>query len=145
LSLAASGTLSKFFGLKATNKPFLASEDEAAGSDVVSTSTATRPAPTSWLKRLKIAEPPERNISTLMPVWASNILLILLACSIGVEVYQTTLPSFFAAARSAISSAVLPINENAIPANHVRTASVARDKRIVTSLACDQPRYTGSG
>src|SRR5262245_34202690 len=46
-----------------------------------------------------MADPPERNISTVMPVASSNSLAIFCACSIGVEVYQTTLPSFFAAAR----------------------------------------------
>src|SRR5262245_1769426 len=92
--------LSKSFGLKATKVPLRASEAVAAGSEVVMTSTAVRPAWLSCRNRRRIADPPERNISTLMPVSASNSLTILLACSIGVEVYQTTVPSFLAAARS---------------------------------------------
>ncbi len=43
-ALAASGMLSKFFGRNGTNNPFLAMARAAAGSEWVSTSTATRPA-----------------------------------------------------------------------------------------------------
>ena len=57
------------------------------------------------MKRRRMAEPPERNSSTLMPVCASNIWTILFAVSIGVEVYQTTLPSALAAAASTASAA----------------------------------------
>ena len=102
-SLAASGTLSKFFGLKATKKPFLPSALAAAGSEWVSTSTATRPASISCWKRRRIAEPPERNISTLMPFSFWKASTIFWPWSIGVEVYQITLPSAFALATSTAS------------------------------------------
>src|SRR5262245_43850576 len=104
-SLAASGTLSKFFGLKATNRPFLPSALAAAGSEWVSTSAAMRPASASCWNRRRIAEPPERNISTLMPVSFWNASAIFWPCSIGVEVYQTTLPSALALATSTASCA----------------------------------------
>ena len=52
-----------------------------------------------------MAEPPERNISTLMPVSFWNASTIFWPCSIGVEVYQTTLPSAFALATSTASCA----------------------------------------
>src|SRR5262245_51080864 len=64
-----------------------------------------RPACCSCKKRRSTAEPPERNISTLTPLDVSKALTILLAVSIGVEVYQTTLPSFFAASTSTASAA----------------------------------------
>src|SRR5262249_21156932 len=57
------------------------------------------------MKRRITCEPPERKSSTLMPVSVSNALTILLAVEIGVEVYQTTLPSFLAAAASTGSPA----------------------------------------
>src|SRR5262245_4913977 len=104
-SLAASGTLSKFTGLKSTNSPFLPSALAAAGSECVSTSTATRPASISCWKRRRIAEPPERNISTLMPVSFWKASAIFWPCSIGVDVYQITLPSAFALAASTASCA----------------------------------------
>src|SRR5215510_59160 len=104
-SLAASGTLSKFFGLKARNRPFLPSALAAAGSEWVTTSTATRPASISCWKRRRIAEPPERNISTLMPVSFWKASAIIWPCSIGVEVYQITLPSALALAASTASCA----------------------------------------
>jgi hypothetical protein len=52
-----------------------------------------------------MAEPPERNISTLMPVSCWNASAIFWPCSIGVEVYQITLPSAFALATSMASCA----------------------------------------
>src|SRR5262245_29013103 len=100
--------------------PFLASEAEAAGSDVVSTSAAARPACCSCRNRRSTAEPPERNASTLTPVEGSNALTILLAVSIGVDVYHTTLPSFLAASTSTASAA------DATPANGTSIASAAR-------------------
>src|SRR6476659_8068262 len=86
-----------------TNRPF--GSLAAAGSECVSTSTATRPASISCWKRRRIEEPPERNISTLMPVSFWNASAIFWSCSIGVEVYQTTLPSAFALATSTASCA----------------------------------------
>src|SRR5215467_2291543 len=52
-----------------------------------------------------MAEPPERNSSTSMPVCCLNSAAIFCACSIGVEVYQLTLPSAFALATSTTSCA----------------------------------------
>ena len=83
--------------------PLRVSIAAAAGSDVVSTSAAIRPASISCWKRRRMAEPPERNISTLMPYSFSNRLTIFCACGSGVEVYQTTLPSALALARSTAS------------------------------------------
>ena len=83
--------------------PFVVSAAAAAGSEVVSTSAAMRPASASCWKRRRIAEPPERNSSTLMPYSFSNRLTIFWACGSGVEVYQTTLPSALALATSTAS------------------------------------------
>ena len=83
--------------------PLRVSIAAAAGSDVVSTSAAMRPASASCWKRRRMAEPPERNSSTLMPYSFSNRLTIFWACGSGVEVYQTTLPSALALARSTVS------------------------------------------
>src|SRR3954470_2151879 len=121
-SLAASATLSKLTGLKATKKPFLPSALAAAGSECVSTSTATRPASISCWKRRRMEEPPERNISTLMPVSFWNASAIFWPCSIGVEVYQTTLPSAFALATSTASCA--PATPALVAATTTATHSV---------------------
>ena len=52
-----------------------------------------------------MAEPPERNISTLMPVSFWKASMIFCPWSIGVEVYQITFPSALALATSAASCA----------------------------------------
>src|SRR5215510_3538740 len=52
-----------------------------------------------------MADPPERNSSTSMPVCCLNSAEIFCACSIGVDVYQLTLPSDFALATSTASCA----------------------------------------
>src|SRR5262249_37596502 len=61
-----------------------------------------------------MAEPPERNSSTSMPVCCLNSAAIFCACSIGVEVYQLPLPSALALATSTASCACA--GENAISA-----------------------------
>src|SRR3954467_485446 len=142
-SLAASGTLSKFFGLNAANSPFLPSALAAAGSECVSTSTATRPASISCWKRRRIEGPPERNISTLMPVSFWNASAIFWPCSIGVEVYQTTLPSAFALATSTASCA--PATPALVAATTTATHSV-RPSAIMAfppSLIGDGNRHLG--
>src|SRR5437870_8731361 len=53
---------------------------------------------TTLFRSRRMAEPPERNSSTLMPVSFSNMLATFCAVSIGTEQYQTTLPSRLAAA-----------------------------------------------
>ena len=80
--------------------PFLVIAMAAAGLEWVSTSTATRPPSISCWKRRSTAEPPERNMSTVMPVFSLNMLLIFCPVATGVEVYQTTLPSALALAMS---------------------------------------------
>src|SRR5215510_10159916 len=52
-----------------------------------------------------MAEPPERNSSTSMPVCCLNRAEIFCACSIGVDVYQLTFPSALALAISIASCA----------------------------------------
>src|SRR5215470_15716058 len=52
-----------------------------------------------------MADPPERNSSTSMPVCCLNSAEIFCACSIGVDVYQLTLPSALALATSTASCA----------------------------------------
>src|SRR4051812_47546647 len=61
-----------------------------------------------------MAEPPERNSSALMPYSFSNRLTIFWACGSGVEVYQTTLPSALALARSTVSWARVGVASVAI-------------------------------
>src|SRR5262249_26984476 len=74
-----------------------------------------------------------RNISTLMPVAPSNSLAIFCACSIGVEVYQTTLPSFFAAARST-SEASAACASTRFNAQTVASARMRERRPIMPSL-----------
>ncbi len=80
----------------------------AAGSETVSTSATTRRASISCRNRRSTAEPPERNSSTRIPVCSWNMVAIFWAVPTGVEVYQVTPPSFFAAARSTGSGVKLP-------------------------------------
>src|SRR5690349_6537906 len=70
-------------------------------------------------------DPPERNSSTLMPVCCSNMLETFCAVSIGTEQYQTTLPSFLAAAMSTGCAMAEPAaNSRAAPAISPRRLSV---------------------
>jgi hypothetical protein len=75
----------------------------AAGSEMVRTSAITRRASISCMNRRSTAEPPDRNSSTRIPVSFSNSEAIFWAVATGVEVYQATAPSFFAAAMSTVS------------------------------------------
>ena len=69
-------------------------------SDIVMTSTTTRPESASCRKRRITFCPPVRSISTLMPVFFWNSLAMYWPAATGVDVYQVTEPSFFAAASS---------------------------------------------
>jgi type IV secretory pathway VirB6-like protein len=72
----------------------------SAGSEIVITSAITRRASISCMKRRSTAEPPERKSSTLIPVSVWNMLAIFWAVLTGVDVYQVTAASRFAAAMS---------------------------------------------
>jgi hypothetical protein len=88
-----------------------------------------------------MAEPPDRNSSTRMPVSLVNRLAIFCAASIGVDVYQTTLPSALAAWTSTASAAIAAPPGPAMPRAAI-TPKISLRLSIVFSLS---PRRFQSG
>src|SRR5215213_4013404 len=113
---AAAGTLSECSGRNLTSWFFSTISSKAAGSEAVSRSTTVLPAETSVWNRWITCSPPVRNTSTLNPYFFSNASATTWACRSGVEVYQTTAPSFLAASTSALSKVADEPEEDAAAA-----------------------------
>src|ERR1700704_3411093 len=144
-SLVSASTLSKPCGLNGTNRPRRVMALAADMSDMVMTSTATRPASASCWKRRITFCPPVRSISTLMPVRFSNSLAIYWPAATGVDVYQVTLPSRLAAASSTGSDLnscltscadTAPIQRLAINAAHIRVMASSQQRYFVNHSGC---------
>ncbi len=134
-SLAASGTLSKFFGLKATNTPFLPSAvgggriggGQHVGGDPAGIHLLLKPAQD---RRAAGAEHLDLDAGLLLEQLRRSSA----PCSIGVEVYQTTLPSALALATSTASCACggsrASVVQTAERCRAVQHADVVRDVSV---------------
>src|SRR5215831_8031298 len=81
--------------------PFFFQTIECAASDELTTSQAWMLLPYSWPMRWNTRSAPERSTRTATPGnFASNALPTFSASGKSTDVYQTTLPSFFAASIS---------------------------------------------
>ena len=99
---------------------------KCAASDELATSTAWMLLPYSWPMRWNTRSAPVRSTRTAMPGnFASNDLAIFSASGRSTEVYQTTLPSFFAAS---ISAGVIALAGGAADSTAVENALPAAER-----------------
>src|SRR6185312_10346188 len=123
---------------------------KCAASEELATSTAWMFEPYSWPMRWNTRSAPERSTRTATPGYlASNDLAIFSASGRSTEVYQTTLPSFFAASTSAGVTALAAgaadstCVESAPPAASAPVPIIRSRREILNSFIAYPPGFLG--